>query len=334
MPAKRLIYAPSISQVPDKVTRPLWSVMIPTYNGMAYLGQTLRSVLEQAPDPSKMQIEVIDDCSTQGNPEALIKEVGQGRISFFRNPKNVGLVNNWNTCIQRAHGFWVHILHQDDLVLPGFYEHLEKATKANSLVGAAFCRHTLMDEDSHWQALSPIERKEPGILHEWIQKIAVQQVIQFPSIVVKRSVYEDLGGFCPEVHYAADWEMWQRIAAHYQVWFEPQVLASYRQHSGSETSRLVKSGSDIADIRKAIEMATAYLPSAEAKKLSSQAKEHYALHALNTAKKILAQHDFAAASIQIKEALHCSRSFKVIHTLLRLFGSFAKNQLLHHSPQR
>ena len=54
---------PAIGVLPVDDYRPLWSVMIPTYNPRAdYLEETLWSVLKQDPGPDQMQIEVVDDC--------------------------------------------------------------------------------------------------------------------------------------------------------------------------------------------------------------------------------------------------------------------------------
>lgn len=312
---------PNIAPVSLEIQRPFWSVMIPTYDGTKYLEQTLRCVLDQDPGLGQMQIEVIDDCSTEDDPESLVNEIGQGRISYFRHLQNQGLIGNWNTCIQRAKGHWVHMLHQDDIVLPGFYSQLQKGIEADPALGAAFCRHSHMDEDNHWHYLSNIERRTPGVLMNWIESIAVSQRIQFPSIVVKRSAYEKLGGFCNEAYYAADWEMWKRVSAHYPVWYEPQILACYRRHSGSETSRLVRSGVDIADIRKAIGISQAYLPAACAHSLSDQARKYYAFYALNTARQMLTNNDMEGAIAQIKEALRCSSSLKVLRYLFSLLKS-------------
>lgn len=311
---------PPINPVTEDISRPFWSVMIPTYNGTKYLEQTLRSVLEQAPNPDEMQIEVIDDCSTQDDPEAIVRAIGQNRILFYRQPHNVGQIANWNTCIQRAHGRWVHILHQDDIVMSGFYSSLREALEKEPTIGAAFCRYIYMDEDSHWQNLSPLERRTPGILSDLLERLAVVQLIQFPSIVVRRNVYEEVGGFCPEACSAADWEMWKRIAAHYPIWYDPQVLACFRLHSASESSRLIKSGTNIADTRKAIEISHSYLPKAVARELSSKAKEHYALYAVYTAHQMLAMGDLVAARAQIREALTCSHSFKVIRSVIDLLS--------------
>lgn len=321
------IQYPTIDPVSDDSHRPFWSVMIPTYNNTRYLEQTLRSVLEQDPGTDEMQIEVIDDCSIKDSPEAIVREVGKNRISFFRQSHNVGQIANWNTCIQRARGHWVHILHQDDLVMPGFYSSLREALENEQTLGAAFCRHIYMDEDGFWLSLSSVHRRTPGILSDWLEHIAVAQRIQFPSIVVRRSTYEKLGGFCPEAYSAADWEMWQRIAAHFPVWHEPQVLACFRLHSASESSRLITSGANIAHVRQVIDIAKSYLPEVKAEELSCKAREHYALYALATARQLLFESNRAAAIAQIREAFKCSYSFKVVMSVLNLFKFAVKQSL-------
>ena len=73
---------PSIAPVASDVHRPLWSVMIPAYNCARYLRQSLESVLVQDLGPSHMQIEVVDDRSTEDDPEEVVHEIGGGRVGF------------------------------------------------------------------------------------------------------------------------------------------------------------------------------------------------------------------------------------------------------------
>ena len=265
-----------------------------------------------------MQIEVVDDRSTQNDPEELVRKIGQGRVSFYRHPKNLGLIGNWNACIDRARGHLVHILHQDDVVKFGFYRRLQAAFEQESTIGAAFCRYFYMDEKGRERDLSPLERETPGVIPNWIERIAVTQRIECPSIVVKREAYEKLGGFCREAHYAADWEMWKRIAAHYSVWYEPELLACYRSHSSSETSRLIKSGANIADTLKAIEISQSYLPVTISTELSNQARENCAFKALHIARQMLSKGDVDAAIAQIREGIKSSQSSNTIISMLDL----------------
>ncbi len=306
---------PSIVPVPKGVHRPLWSVMIPNYNSANYLERTLKSVLEQAPGNELMQIEVVDDCSTKDDPEAVVRALGGGRVSFYRQPQNVGSIGNFNTCIERSVGQIVHILHSDDMVLPGFYKVLQEAF-AQPTIGSAFCRHTFIDEDDRQLSLSPIEMTTAGVLTHWIERIAVSSVIQTPAVVVRRKVYEELGGFHPALFHAADWEMCKRIAAHYPVWYEPQLLACYRTHSSSHTSSLIRSGANIANSRLAIEMSQSYLPKTMAGELTIKAREHHALYAFETACWHLGNFDIITTIAQLREGLKCSHSFGVIRRMI------------------
>ncbi len=310
-----------IASVYETTHQPFWSVMIPTYNCTNYLVETLKSVLEQDPGAEEMQIEVVDDCSSKDNPEEVVKELGKGRVSFFRHPQNRGAIHTFNTCIQRAKGQWVHILHSDDLVVPGFYSRLRESVEQQPEVGAAFCRSILINENGQWQSLSSLQRQTPGILSNWVERIAVSQQIETPTIVVRRSVYEKLGGFHLELFHAADWEMWKRIAVHYPVWYEPQPLACYRTHAASDTSRLMRTGANVANIRRAIEISESYLPQEITHKISDRVRDNYAFAAINIARQMLALGDMDAAIAQVWESLLCSNSSAVIQSLVSLIAS-------------
>jgi glycosyltransferase involved in cell wall biosynthesis len=302
-------------EVSEEKNRPLWSVMIPTYNRTKYLEQTLKSILNQAPAPELMQIEVVDNCSTQTNVEAVVQDIGQGRISFYRQPYNVGLTANLTACIQRSRGHLVHILHDDDVVLPGFYQRLQEAFEQEPTLGAAFCRYANVDEDDRPVYIPKLEQDTTGIISNWIKRIAVEPLIQPPALVVKRSVYEHIGGFHPDLPYTCDWEMCKRIAAYYPVWYEPQILAHYRIHSASATSDVIKSGANVVNRRKAIEVSRAYLPYPLADQLSSKAEEVSAINTLGIARRALSRGDIDTTIVQVKEALKCSSSLKIVGIL-------------------
>ena len=100
-------YRPIIPPVSENTSRPLWSVMIPTYNCANYLRETLASVLAQDLGSDVMQIMVIDDCSDD-NPESVVEELGKGRVEFYRQPQNVGMTHNFQTSLEKSRGHLVH----------------------------------------------------------------------------------------------------------------------------------------------------------------------------------------------------------------------------------
>ena len=316
-------YRVVILPVPEGVIRPLWSVMIPTYNCAAYLRETLASVLAQDPGPDVMQIEVVDDHSTKDDPEAVVAEVGHGRVTFYRQPQNVGHTENFATCLQRSRGRLIHLLHGDDGVRDGFYRKMQQVFVKQPEIGAAFCRQIFMDEDGHWQGLSPLEQKMSGMLENWLERLAVEQRIMTPSIVVRRKVYEAVGGFDARLVCSEDWEMWVRIAARYPIWYEVEPLALYRMHFDSNTGRHISTGEDISYTCKAIDIFKQYLPDELAGRVSRTAKETYALSALDMANTMLSRGNSIAVAAQIRAALGCSLSLKVMRKLCSLLTSFS-----------
>lgn len=263
-----------------------------------------------------MQIEVIDDHSTGDDPEAVVAELGGGRVGFYRQPRNVGHIANFRTCLERSRGRLIHLLHGDDCIVNGFYRSLGPVFTMHPEIGAAFCRHIYIDEHGQPRGVSELEQPSSGILSNWLDRIAVGQRIQTPSIVVRREVYEKLGMFDRRLVWVEDWEMWVRIAAHYAVWYEIEPLARYRMHENSNTGRYMRTGENLRDVRRAIEIIRSYLPAGSADEIWRRSRIHWSLNTLlYRVPELLEAGDLRATLIQVWEALRCSRSRTVVRPL-------------------
>jgi hypothetical protein len=166
--------------------------------------------------------------------------------------------------------------------------------------------------------MSELHRESPGLLEDWHAKITAQQLVQCAAIAVRRRVYEQLGGFLPQLHFVPDWEMWQRIASQFPVCFEPSILACYRLHESSATSRLRVDATDTRDIREMIDLTMSYHSPARARVLARKARSWWAEAAIFHARELMVKVGFAHACRQIVEALRLSHSPSVI----RKIGSF------------
>jgi len=308
---------PDIPPVPEGVSRPFWSVMIPTFNCARFLHTTLESVLQQNYPPEAMQIEVVDDCSDHDDPERVVREVGQGRIGFFRQARNLGHTGNFLTCLRRSRGEAIHILHGDDYLRPGFYARMGQVLHSNPSVGAAFCRHVIADENGHCMRISSLVREQAGIWANGARELARKQRIQTPSIVVRRSVYERLGGFDTRLSWTEDWEMWVRVAAHYPIWYEPEPLAVYRIREGSNTSRLILTGENIRDVRRCIDTFKDYFPPDERSEIVAAGRQRYGQFAIASARQLFIRGQQKEAFLQLREALKCSCRLRVIRDVVR-----------------
>ena len=324
-------HRPRIDPIPAGQARPRWSVMIPTYECAGYLPVAIEGVLAQDPGPEQMQIEVVDDCSTD-DPETVVSRYG-GRVSFHRQERNLGHWGNLNSCLIRSRGELIHVLHGDDAVRPGFYARMESAF-ADEGVGAAFCRFITIDDNGNWTAIAPLEADDDGVIDDWLERIAVGQRVQTPSMVVRRSIYEALGGFDDRAGDAEDWEMWTRVAAHTRVFHVVEPLALYRVRSGSLSRGTLQTGRNVENLRRVVELNRDSLPSDRRDELTKQALEVIALTALKRARRLLGAGDRDAARAQAREALRTSRSASVLERRAELAAIIARRSILRRLRRR
>jgi glycosyltransferase involved in cell wall biosynthesis len=251
---------PSIGSLAPGVERPQWSVMIPTYNCAELLRATLQSVLDQDPGPDAMQIEVVDDCSTTDRPDHVVAELADGRVTFWRQPTNLGIGRNFTSCLERAKGHWVHVLHGDDLAYAGLYRTVGDLLSANPEIGGVVVGAEDIDEQgSVIQANIPI-RPTRQELTDFEQGIFSWNPVRAPAVIARRSVYEGVGGFHPNLRYCADWDMWKRIAVATRLLYEPEVLVGYRVHSQSDTAKLGTSVAQLKEMIRSVRIAHNYIP--------------------------------------------------------------------------
>ena len=330
-PPERLQHRALISSVSD-VERPLWSVMIPTYNCASYLAKTLESVLEQDLGEKLMQITVVDDCSNRDDPEAVVHKVGNGRVKFFRQTENQGHVRNFATCINQSRGELVHLLHGDDYVLHGFYPKMGKLFLANEDIGLATCRHVYVDDIGHWIGISRLRLQQSGLWNDALFRLATEGGLQTPSVVVRRSSYERVGGFDERLLCTEDYEMWVRIAGQFPIWYETECLAAYRFRAGSNSSVDGPSGENLRDMRRSIDIIAnecgSLLP-AGWQKLISKSTARYAIKSAGT---YLGQNRYLAAIQVLYEASRFDTSLGTFARAIKYIARGLHDSVRARSP--
>ena len=288
---------PPIRPVAGTAPRPRVSVMVPSREPDERLCQTLASVMAQAPSAADMQIAVVDDASRPGLASRLVRSVDAGgRVEVVECAERLGLSGNWNRAIDLARGHFVHLLHQDDYVMPDFYARIGRGFDRAPSAGMAFCRARIVDGDDRLIKLASRLQWMPGVLTNWLPAIAERQRVQTPCAVVARAAYEAVGGYRSDLHHALDWEMWVRIAARFPVWYDPRPLASYRRHEANETSRLVANGKVWPDMTRAIGLIAASIPPGLRARTLAASTRWCAASALRTATRQIGAGEFDAAA--------------------------------------
>ena len=157
------------------------------------------------------------------------------------------------------------------------------AFDAPRTVGAAYTASLFSDAASRTDAPRLVPMPTAGILVDWPRHVFARLSIQCSAIVVRRAVYEALGGFDDGYRYALDWDMWRRIAVRHPLWFHPEALAAYRMHPRSETARQQASGAHLVEIFASIERSAALLPPDVAPGVLRAARFHYGRFAVESA---------------------------------------------------
>ncbi len=241
---------PAIAPLPAGTQRPRWSVMIPVRNRLDFLEQCLRSVLNQAPEPEEMQIEVVDNSTRESGVEDFVRHLGGTRVSYFRQPRDVGMAENWNTCIERARGHLVHILHDDDWVASEFYARLSEAANRFPEAAVFLSRCFVTDEAGGTFAVTPqmhwLERGSRDIAPNY-----GENQIYCPGVVVRRAHYEAAGGFSERWGSATDYVRWMEAIHLAGAVALPEAWCHYRMGTGNLTAELWRTGGNVTDLWRA-----------------------------------------------------------------------------------
>jgi len=117
---------------------------IPFYRGLDYLREAVESVLAQ--ERSSWRLLVCDDAGTESGAADLISSYADERIAYHRNAQNLGMVANWNLCLDLAGSDLVTLLHADDALLPSYAGLMCDLAARHRDAVAFFCAARIVDE--------------------------------------------------------------------------------------------------------------------------------------------------------------------------------------------
>jgi glycosyltransferase involved in cell wall biosynthesis len=270
--------------------------MIPVYRpDIPWLREAISGPLGSGLGARDMQIALVEDADGQargGDADAFRQECKERGIEIHRFASQAGLPGNWNRCLQLSRGRLVHILHQDDRVRPEFYQAMAAGLEAAPDAGASFSQHVFIADDGAAIRAGHLDRPDAGLLDDWLEYVIANLAIQCPAIVVRRAVYEKLGGFDDRYDYCPDYDMWQRIATEYPLWFDPLPLAEFRVHAHSASSSRVRRVASWLEVRRCRDAAIARISPPAREPVQRSARRHAVRLAMTEAGRAIGQRDW------------------------------------------
>lgn len=215
---------------------PKVSILIPTYNSAQFLDEAIESVLAQT--FTDYEVIIVDNCSTDNTKEVVGKYLTDKRFSYFRNDTNLGLVGNWNRCLELANGEYLKYLCADDKFHPEMLEKFVAAMDAHPTVSVVTSNKIYFGSQNKTVTL-PFQQLANGrdIIYKTLETI---DFLGDPTCVMLRKSNRHLGGFKEGMIWMVDWEMWIRHLLVGDCYIIPEILVYTRKHPVQVTNTVIK----------------------------------------------------------------------------------------------
>lgn len=230
----------------ELIAMPIVSVIIPCYNGSAFIGATIESV--QAQTFQEWELVVVDDGSTDGSAEVVTRYAeADHRVRLVRQPNGgVARARNAGFAAASPESEYLLFLDADDLLVPEMLERLVGYLEENKGVGLVHCDSLLIDKDGRLREERWVGRFAPS---PWGGRVlpADHVVTPFVSIyllaplipslcLIRRSAYEQTPGWDEAIGQPCeDTDLFLHVALRSTVHYVPQGLVYYRVHSAQST---------------------------------------------------------------------------------------------------
>lgn len=199
------------------------SVIIPAYNAEGFIVDTVHSALGQT--FQDLEVIVVDDGSKDGTLAAL--EQFGNRIRVHQQA-NGGVAKARNTGVSLATGDWIAFLDADDLWLP---EKLERQLAIPAVPMSYTDRINIGARGDLPERQGDLKPMHGGDL--FVPLLREGNFITNTSVMMRRALFEQLGGFYTGLNGTEDWDLWIRVAERHPIGFVNEPLVKYRFHGGS-----------------------------------------------------------------------------------------------------
>jgi glycosyltransferase involved in cell wall biosynthesis len=274
---------------------PLVSVIIPTYNGSAFLRETIDSALAQT--YPRVEVVVVDDGSTDSTPDILasygdrIKAVTQ---------RNAGTSAARNTGICESSGAYIAFLDHDDLWLPEKLAKQVPVLMENANLGMVYAGIRFFN---HYTG--QVTSEHPGMPGLDAHDLLGRTVISLQCSVIPRSVFDRVGVFDAELKGTDDWEICIRIANAYPILGMTDILVNIRGHAdqqGIRTDQMYRNSLAVLTKHKSMH-ANCEKCRASLKRARDLIEADYYQRQLRAAKSALAERKLGAGAALLFDAL-------------------------------
>jgi glycosyltransferase involved in cell wall biosynthesis len=212
---------------------------MPSYNHRDYVGEAIKTVLAQ--DFQDFEFLIADDCSKDDSVE-VIKKYEDPRIKHFFLKQNVGPTQILKMLIENAQGEYIALINSDDLWHKDKLSKQIQVLENDKNLAACFTWADFVDENG--KIISENSNENVNIFIEknktrsqWLNWFFHNgNCLCHPSVLIRKSVYSDIGFYNDMYRQLPDFEYWVRLTLKYSFYIIEEVLTDHRRTTGENTN--------------------------------------------------------------------------------------------------
>jgi len=210
------------------------TVIVPVYNGMPYLAETVDSILAQR-QPRFELLLINDGSNDEGRTKAYLDSLTDSRVRVIHKA-NEGLCLTMNLGFREARGTYVARLDQDDLCAPHRFEVQHRYLESHPMVDVVFSHTHKFGDKQVWHnrdKMSDISARSGVVTYDALQHGSILH----STMMGRRRVLLDVGGYRHAYYPSDDYDLGLRLTEQHTVHILPDALVRYRFHASANTYR-------------------------------------------------------------------------------------------------
>lgn len=216
------------------IKEPIYSILIPTYKRSVFLKEAIDSAIYQLDSPI-YEIIIVDNDPSENNIIELVKSYKINHLLYYKNEENIGMIGNWNRCIELARGKWLTFLHDDDLLAPNYLKKMSMVLYANPTI-SLLAPSAYIGKDSK-VFKNKLDSNKNSIFKLTLESMFYDNLVPTQATMLLKKNCLKLGGFNRDYFPSSDYVFWINWIKHFQGYKLNEVLLFYRVSENESRKR-------------------------------------------------------------------------------------------------
>lgn len=231
---------------------PRISFLVLSYNYARFIGECIRSILDQRGHHS-FEIIIVDDASSDHSDE-VIRSFADERIRYFRHAHNQGHAATVTDGLHAARGEYIARIDSDDRYDPDYLNQVVPILDAHPEVGLVYGDVRIISEAGEvWQNTADREHGRRDYKGNELVALLEKNFIAAPTVIARRQAW--LGALpIPDGLAFHDWYFTVMIAREHELYFKASVLADYRVHKSNYHDVIIRNRSEEPSILRLLDL--------------------------------------------------------------------------------